>query len=115
MKTILYHNQNCSKSCAVLEKLDDLAVKYEVVNYLEKVPSKTQLKEILSLLNIPAEKLIRKNEAVFIELFQDKILTEDEWIEAMLSYPILIERPIVIHKNKAAIGRPIELALNLFE
>ena len=115
MKTILYHNQNCSKSCAVLESMNTLSSDFEVINYLENTPSKTELKEILSFLQIPAQELIRKNEAVFMEHFKDCDLSEAEWIDAMLKYPILIERPIVIHDGRAAIGRPLERVIELFK
>ena len=78
MKTILYHNQNCSKSCAVLEKMTELTPDFEIVNYLENPPSKAQLIEILSFLKIPAEDLIRKNEPVFKERFSNTQLTEEK-------------------------------------
>lgn len=67
------------------------------------------------MLQIPAEALIRKGEMIFTENFKGKTLTEAEWIEAMVQFPKLIERPIVIHGNKAAIGRPIEKVLELFD
>ena len=114
MKTILYHNQNCSKSCAVFDKMNELTPEFEIINYLENTPSKSQLKEVLALLGISAEELVRKNESVFKQHFEGRQLCEDEWIEAMTNYPILIERPIVIHGSKAAIGRPIEKVLKLF-
>lgn len=114
MKTILYHNQSCSKSRAVLEQLSLLAPKMEIINYLETPPDKDALKNILAMLNISAEELIRKNEEVYLEHFSGMQLSEDEYLEAMVAYPVLIERPIVIHGNKAAIGRPINCVLNLF-
>lgn len=114
MKTILYHNQNCSKSRAVFDLLSELAPEMEIINYLENPPNSEELKNMLSLLNIPAKDLVRKNEPVFIEHFDKNQLSEDEWIEAMIKYPILIERPIVVHGSKAAIGRPIERVLDLF-
>ena len=95
--------------------MNELSSDFEVINYLENTPSKTELKELLSLLKIPAEALIRKNEPVFIQHFSKKQLSEDEWIEAMIDYPILIERPIVVHGNQAVIGRPIQQVLALFQ
>ena len=115
MKTILYHNQNCSKSCAVLEKMTELTPDFEIVNYLEKPPSKAQLIEILTLLNVPASSLVRKNEGIYQQRYAHKELVEEEWIEVLLKYPLLLERPIVIHGNQAAIGRPIDLIVKLFQ
>ena len=114
MKTILYHNQSCSKSQDAYKQLNDLSIDYEVVNYLTNPPSKEELKKILSMLAIPAEELVRKNEHIFKQNYLDKNLTEDEWISAMIEHPILIERPIVVHGDKAAIGRPLQQVINLF-
>lgn len=60
------------------------------------------------MLGIPAKDLIRKNEAIFKEQFKGKELSEDEWINAMVEYPKLIERPIVVKGEKAVIARPTE-------
>ncbi len=114
MKTILYHNQSCSKSQDAYKQLNDLSIEYEVVNYLTNPPSKEELKKILSMLAIPAEELVRKNEQIFKQNYLDKNMTEDEWIDAMIEHPILIERPIVVHGDKAAIGRPLQQVINLF-
>ena len=59
-------------------------------------------------LGIPAEKLLRKGEAIFKEQFKGKELTEDEWIQAMIDHPKLMERPIVVKDGKAVLGRPPE-------
>jgi arsenate reductase len=115
MKTIIYHNQSCSKSCASLEAVQGLDPNFEVVEYLENPPTAKELKEIIALLGISPEELVRKNEFVYIDNFKDKTLTDDQWIQAMADFPELIERPIVIHGNKAAIGRPIERVIELFK
>jgi arsenate reductase len=115
MKTVIYHNNQCSKSRLSLEAVKQLDADVEVIEYLKNPPSDKELKSILKMLQIPAEALIRKSEAIFTENFKGKTLTEAEWIEAMVQFPKLIERPIVIHGNKAAIGRPMEKVLELFD
>ena len=115
MKTSIYHNNQCGKSRAALEVLKQLNLDFEVIEYLKNPPTAKELKLILKLLQIPAEALIRKGEAIFSENFKGKTLTEADWIEAMVQFPKLIERPIVIHGNKAAIGRPIEKVIELFD
>ena len=57
--------------------------------------------------------LVRTNEVVWKENFKGKNLSDTEIITAMLDHPKLIERPIVVKNNKAAIGRPIENALKI--
>lgn len=115
MKTIIYHNNQCSKSRSSLDAVKQLDADVEVIEYLKNPPSASELRAILKMLQLPAEALIRKGESIFSENFKGKNLSEEEWIEAMVQYPKLIERPIVIHGNKAAIGRPIEKVLELFD
>lgn len=104
----IYHNPRCSKSRSGLEIVKDSGKDFEIVSYLENTLSKKEIKHILSLLNINAEELIRKNEADWKENFKGKNLTEEKLIDAMVKFPKLIERPIVINGKKAVIGRPPE-------
>ncbi|WP_343560281.1 arsenate reductase (glutaredoxin) [Sphingobacterium sp.] len=110
----IYHNNQCSKSCAALDFLQEHAADLQVQEYLEEVPSKAELIEILSQLGLKPLALIRKNEALFLEKFQHLQLTDEEWVEVMLQNPILIERPIVVKDGKAVIGRPLERVIELF-
>ena len=80
----------------------------EVVEYLKEIPSSSELKEILAMLDMKAEELVRKGEAVYKEKYKGKELTEDQWIDAMIENPKLIERPIVIKSSKAVVARPVE-------
>ena len=104
----IYHNPRCRKSREGLELLEKSGTKFEVIKYLEDVPSAEELKEIIKFLGIPATDLVRKNEAVWKENYKGKTLTDDETVEAMVQHPKLIERPIVIKGTKAVIGRPAE-------
>ena len=110
---IIWHNNRCSKSRCTLQIMEEQKMEFEVVNYLENIPSKEELKRVIALLNISAEALVRKGEPVFKEKFKGKTLSEEKWIDAMLEYPKLIERPIVIDGDKAVIGRPPENVLEL--
>ena len=69
--------------------------------------------ELLTKLNIPALELIRKEKVDYINNFEGKKLTETEWVDAMVKFPKLIERPIIVKDIKAVIGRPIEKILQL--
>ena len=102
----IYHNPRCRKSRETLELLQDKGVDPEIILYLQTSPNKQELKEILSKLGIKPAQLIRKGEPIFKEKFKGKELTDAQWIDAMISYPKLIERPIVVEGNKAVIGRP---------
>jgi len=97
-----------------LALLADHSNDIEVIEYLNNVPSHTELKAIIKKLGISAEQLLRKGEEDFKVHFKGKELSEDEWIDAMVSYPKLIERPIVIKGDKAILGRPPENVKDLF-
>lgn len=109
----IYHNPRCQKSRQTLALLESKGIKPEIVLYLKDVPTEKQLKAILKKLGIPAEKLLRKSETVYKEKYKGKTMSQSEWIAAMVENPKLIERPIVINGNKAAIGRPPETVLDI--
>ncbi|MCF8714131.1 arsenate reductase (glutaredoxin) [Joostella atrarenae] len=104
----IYHNPRCSKSRQGVQVLEESGKEYEIVKYLEEIPSEKELRNIITCLGIKPINLVRKNESIWKEEFKNKILTDDEVIEAMLNNPKLIERPIVIKNNVAVIGRPVE-------
>lgn len=104
----IYHNPRCRKSREGLQILENSAKDFQTVLYLENPPSEKELKSLISKLGISPIDLVRKGESVWKENFKGKDLSDDEIIAAMVSYPKLIERPIVIKDNKAVIGRPPE-------
>ena len=109
----IYHNNRCSKSRCGLEILENSGKSFEVVKYLENTLSAKALKEIIALLKIKPIDLVRKNEAIWKENFKNKTLTDAEIVNAMVENPKLIERPIIINGNKAVVGRPPELILDI--
>ena len=109
MSAKIYHNKRCSKSRATVAILEQNDVDFDIVNYLDEPPSESELKAILKNLGISARDLMRSGESKFKELnLSDEFLSEDELINAMLEFPILIERPIVTTEKGVAIGRPPE-------
>ena len=115
MTVTLYHNPRCSKSRQTLALLEQKGIKPTIRQYLNDVPSFDELAKILEMLKMEPRDLMRKKEAEYIEnKLSDTNLTRDQLINAMINYPKLIERPIVINDNKAAIGRPPEAVLALF-
>ncbi len=104
----IYHNPRCQKSRLALKMIENSGDDFEVIKYLENPPSESELREILRYLNLKPENLIRKNERIWKENYKNKILSDEDLIQIMLTNPKLIERPIVIKGNKAVIGRPPE-------
>ena len=104
----IYHNPRCSKSRQGVEILENSGKEFEIVKYLDVVPTEEELTNIIKLLNISSIELVRKNEKIWKEKFKGKELSDEEIITAMVNNPKLIERPIVINRDKAVIGRPPE-------
>ncbi len=109
----VYHNPRCSKSRQCLVLLDEKGMAYREMRYLDNPPSEAELRELLKMLGMRAEELVRKNEDIYKSEFKGKELSEDEWIAALHRYPKLIERPIVVYKGKAVVARPPEKAETL--
>lgn len=109
----IYHNNRCSKSRSGLEVLENSGKPFEVIKYLEDVPTEKELKDIIKLLGVKPIDLVRKNEAIWKENFKGKDLSDSDIIKAMIENPKLIERPIIINGNKAVIGRPAEVILGI--
>ncbi len=104
----IYHNSRCRKSREGLEMLKQSGKDFEIIKYLENVPTKEELRSIVNCLGITPENLVRKNEAIWKENYRGRLLSDEEILEAMIAHPKLIERPIVVNGNKAVIGRPAE-------
>ncbi len=104
----IYHNPRCSKSRSGLKYLEEKGIQPEVIQYLDTPLSSKDLTQILQKLNMRPLEIIRKGEAIFKEEFKGKDLSDEQWIEAMVQHPRLIERPIIINGNRAVIARPTE-------
>jgi arsenate reductase (glutaredoxin) len=111
----IYHNPRCSKSRQTLALLEERGIAPRIVLYLEEPPDAGELKQLLRQLGIEARDLLRTGEAPYRELGLHRTdLFADDLIAAMVANPILIERPIVVVGQRAALGRPPENVLRLF-
>ncbi|NNJ95226.1 MAG: arsenate reductase (glutaredoxin) [Halobacteria archaeon] len=110
----IYHNPRCSKSRATLALLEQQGRQADVVEYLKTPPSAAELEDILQMLGLEPRQLLRTKEAEYKKAGLDSPdLTRAQLIDAMVRYPKLIERPIVIKDGKAALGRPPEKVLDI--
>nr|WP_217353894.1 arsenate reductase (glutaredoxin) [Ruegeria arenilitoris] len=108
-----WHNPRCSKSRTGLALLEENGAEIKVRKYLEDAPSVDELRSAQSRLGLAAIEMMRTGEKQFKELGLTKTSSEDDLIQAMAENPILIERPLGISGDKAAIGRPPENLLTL--
>ncbi len=105
----VYFKSNCA-TCQTALKLirENPDEKFEKTEYLVNVPSENEIKEILKMLGIKAEQLVRKKEPLYKEKYEGKKISNAQWIKILHRNPILIERPIIVKEGKAIIGRPPE-------
>jgi arsenate reductase len=114
MKVSIYHNPRCSKSRATLALLREQGIEPEIVEYLKDPPSRQTLEQLLDMLDVEPLALMRTKEKEFRELGLEKDEADRETlIQALLDHPRLMERPIVVHGRKAALGRPPENVLEI--
>lgn len=114
MSITIYHNPRCSKSRQTLQLLQEKGVEPEIFEYLKTPPSKEELTSVISKLGITVRDIFRKKETEYKETgANNDNLTDEQLLEILVSTPKLIERPIVINGDKAAIGRPPENVLDI--
>lgn len=111
----IYHNPRCSKSRDTLALLQKNGIAPTVIEYLKTPPNKSELKAIVEKLGSGPETIVRKGEEIYKTQYAGKTLSDDQWLDALASNAILIERPIVVAGEHAVVGRPPENILKLLQ
>ena len=112
MPITIYHNPRCSKSRATLALLHEHGHSPEIIEYLKAPPDSSTLHTLAKKLGLPLSGIVRTGEQVF----KDNNLTnagDDALAAAISENPILLQRPIVVSGDRAAIGRPPESVLDI--
>jgi arsenate reductase len=112
MIALVYHNQRCSNSRGALALLEHHGINYEVKNYLNEPMTVDELLNLSLLCNLPLEQLIRKKEDPYLN-FKNRSMTNKDWALAIVEYPVLLQRPIVLYKQKGIVARPPEKVLEI--
>lgn len=114
MRIRIYHNPACSNSRAALALIRSRGIEPEIVAYLDTPPDRDTLVGLLAALGLSPRELLRSGQPEFANLgLEDPGLSDDRLIDAMLTHPILIQRPIVVAAAGARICRPPERVLAL--
>ncbi len=113
--TTIYHNPRCSKSRATLSLLEENGIEVDVIRYLDSPPDVAALRRITESMGCSISDILRKGEAKYKELgIAGGDYDEEALMKLVAENPILLERPIVVDGDRAAIGRPPENVLSLF-
>ena len=107
MPVTMYHNPRCNTSRRTLALLREKGIEPTIIEYLKTPYTAAQIKTLLGQLKLPAKGLARKKEAAAAGI-DVEALSEEALIEAMVKHPIIVQRPIVVSGEKAALGRPPE-------
>lgn len=110
----IYHNPNCGTSRNTLALIRNAGVEPTVIEYLKNPPDRSTLQSLLKQMNMRARALLREKGTPYAELrLGEAHWTDDEFVDHMLKFPILINRPIVITPWGAKLCRPSEAVLDI--
>ncbi|MEQ5724222.1 glutaredoxin-dependent arsenate reductase [Providencia rettgeri] len=110
----IYHNPNCGTSRNTLAMIRNCGVEPTIIYYLETPPTKDVLIKLIADMKITVRALLRKNVEPYEQLnLEQDSYTDDQIIDFMLQYPILINRPIVVTPLGVKLCRPSEVVLDI--
>jgi arsenate reductase len=112
---VLLHNPRCSKSRTARALLEERGVAFEIRAYLEEPLSRAELEGLATRLGLPASDFVRRGERAFAEAGCGPDSSDEDILAAMVAFPILIERPILVRGARAVVGRPPEQVFALLQ
>jgi arsenate reductase (glutaredoxin) len=116
MSVTIYHNPSCGTSRNTLAMIRQSGEEPEIIEYLKTPPDRAKLRELINAMGISVRALLREKGTPYAELgLADPKWSDDELIDFMLAYPILINRPIVVTAKGTRLCRPSEAVLDLLE
>ena len=110
----IYHNPACGTSRNTLEMIRNSGTEPTIVYYLDTPPSRNELVKLIADMGITVQALLRKNVEPYEQLgLANTAFTDEQLIDFMLQYPILINRPIVVTPLGTRLCRPSEVVLDI--
>ncbi|OTG60160.1 arsenate reductase (glutaredoxin) [Acinetobacter sp. ANC 4204] len=113
-KVKIYHNPDCGTSRNTLALIRNAQIEPEIIEYLLTPPSKLELIQLISDAGLELREAIRQNVEPYRELsLEREDWTEEQLLDFMLQYPILINRPFVVTELGTRLSRPSEVVLEI--
>ena len=114
MTVTIYHNPNCATSRNTLALIRNAGIEPEIIDYLSKPPTRAKLAELIAQAGLGIREAIREKGTPYVELgLADPLLTDEQLLNAMLTHPILINRPFVATPLGVRLCRPSEQVLDI--
>ena len=114
MNVTIYHNPNCGTSRNTLAMIRNAGIKPNVIEYLKNPPTRETLKDLIGKAGLTVREAIREKEKLHAELgLANPALSDDDLLDAMITHPILINRPLVVTPVGVRLCRPSELVLEI--
>ena len=114
-EVLLIHNPACSKSRATRALLEERGLDAHERLYLEEPLTRDELADLARRLGRPVREWVRRGEAAFREAGLADVTDDGPLLDALAAHPGLLERPIVVRGERAAVGRPPAAVLELFD
>lgn len=110
----IYHNPDCGTSRNALALIRDSGVEPQVIEYLKTPPGREKLVELIAAMGVPVREVLRRKDTPYDELGLDNPKwTDDQLIDFMVAYPVLMNRPIVVTPLGTRLCRPSETVLDI--
>ncbi|MBN6519820.1 arsenate reductase (glutaredoxin) [Acinetobacter pittii] len=112
----IYHNPACGTSRNTLALIRHAGIEPIVIEYLQTLPSKDELIQLIKDSGLTVREAIRKNVDPYKELeLEQGHWTDEQLIDFMVQYPILINRPFVVTPKGTRLCRPSEIVLDILD
>lgn len=110
----IYHNPACGTSRNTLGLIQNTGQEPEIIEYLKTPPTKEELIDLIKRSGLSVRDVLRKNVPPYEELqLEQSTHSDDQLIDFMLKYPILINRPFVVTELGVRLCRPSEVVLEI--
>ena len=114
MDVVIYHNPDCGTSRNTLAMIRNAGIEPHVIEYLKTPPTRALLVQLITRMGITPRDLLREKGTPYAQLgLEDPSLSDEALLDAMLTHPVLINRPIVVSPKGVRLCRPSQAVLDL--
>jgi arsenate reductase len=114
MSVTIYHNPDCGTSRNTLAMIRNAGIEPVIIEYLKTPPSRDVLKNLIARAGLTVRATLREKGTPYADLgLGDPSVTDEQLLDAMLEYPVLLNRPLVVTPHGVRLCRPSEVVLDI--